>query len=113
MNPLLIGILAFIGVATLVGGAVMLFSQPQTSRLEDRLDLLTGAASPANKENPLKDNSVLARPLDDAPTMLAQLAREVRQLRSALRAGRHVAHRGQAGRSRWSWGWPDVPWRWP
>jgi len=73
MNPLLVGILAFIGVATLVGGALMLFSKPQTSRLEDRLNLFTGVASPASRENMLKDNSVLARPLDDAPNMLAQL----------------------------------------
>ncbi len=72
MNPLLIGILAFIGVAALVGGAVMLFSQPQASRLEDRLDILTGVAAPAGKDNMLKDNSVLARPLDDAPGMLAE-----------------------------------------
>ena len=73
MNPLLIGTLAFIGVTTLVGGAVMLFSQPRTSRLEDRLDILTGVASPTNKDNLLKDNSVLARPLDDVPNVLAQL----------------------------------------
>ena len=51
MNPLLVGILAFIGVATLVGGVVMLVSQPRTSRLEDRLDLLTGAASPSCRCN--------------------------------------------------------------
>jgi tight adherence protein B len=72
VNPLLVGILAFLGVATLVGGAAMLLFQPRTSRLEDRLDILTGAASPSSKENMLKDNSVLARPLDDAPTMLAR-----------------------------------------
>jgi tight adherence protein B len=73
MNPLVIGILAFLGVATIVGGAAMLLSKPQSSRLEDRLDILTGAAAPTSKDNPLKDNSVLSRPLDDAPTMLAQL----------------------------------------
>ena len=73
MNPLLIGILAFVGIATLVGGVAMLFAQPQSSRLEDRLDVLTGVASPSGKDDPLKDNSVLSRPLDDAPTMLAQL----------------------------------------
>jgi tight adherence protein B len=72
VNPLLIGIMAFIGVATLVGGAVMLFSQPKGSRIEDRLDILTGAASPTGKDDLLKDNSVLARPLDDAPGMLAE-----------------------------------------
>jgi tight adherence protein B len=74
MSPLLIGILAFVGVATLVGGAVLLFAAPPASKLEDRLDVLTGtgAAAMAAKDGLLKDNSVLARPLDDAPTMLAQ-----------------------------------------
>jgi tight adherence protein B len=73
MSPLILGILAFVGVATLVGGAALLFAPPPASRLEDRLQMLTTAgASAAAKENLLKDNSVLARPLDDAPTMLAQ-----------------------------------------
>ncbi len=72
MNPLFIGILIFIGVTTIVGGAVMLFSQPKGSRIEDRLDVLTGAASPTGKDDMLKDNSVLSRPLDDAPNMLAR-----------------------------------------
>ena len=73
MNSLLVGMLAFLGATTIVGGVVLLFSQPRTSRLEDRLDILTGVASPSAKENALKDNSVLARPLDDAPNVLAQL----------------------------------------
>jgi tight adherence protein B len=72
MNPLWLGILAFLGVTALVGGAAMYLFQPQTSRLEDRLDILTGVASPTGKENLLKDNNVLARPLDDAPNMLAR-----------------------------------------
>jgi tight adherence protein B len=73
MSPLFIGILAFVGIATLVGGVAMLFSKPQSSRLEDRLDILTGVASPSSKDDLLKDNSVLSRPLDDAPNLLAQL----------------------------------------
>ena len=51
----------------------MLFSQPQKSRIEDRLDILTGVVSPSATEQLLKDNSVLSRPLDDAPNMLAKL----------------------------------------
>jgi tight adherence protein B len=72
MSPLLIGILAFVGVATLVGGIALLFMAPPASRLEDRLDVLTGTGASAAKDNLLKDNSVLSRPLDDAPTMFAQ-----------------------------------------
>jgi tight adherence protein B len=37
------------------------------SRIENRLDLLTGAAAPAAKENLLKQSSVLAQPLDKVP----------------------------------------------
>jgi len=73
MNPMLIGVLVFLGITALVGGVVMLFSQPQASRLETRLDILTGVAAPTAKEELLKDNSVLSRPLDDAPNLLAQI----------------------------------------
>lgn len=73
MPPLLVGLLAFLGIAALVGGVAMLFSQPQKSRIEDRLDILTGVVSPSATEQLLKDNSVLSRPLDDAPNMLAKL----------------------------------------
>jgi tight adherence protein B len=70
---LVLGILAFIGVATLVGGAALLFSAPPASKLEDRLSVLTNTgSSAAAKDNLLKNNSVLSRPLDDAPNMLAQ-----------------------------------------
>ena len=72
MNPMLIGILAFVGVSTIVGGVALLFAGPKTSKIEDRLDILAGIASPTNKDAAIKDNSVLSRPLDDAPTMLAQ-----------------------------------------
>ena len=47
MSPLLIGILAFVGVATLVGGVALLFMAPPATRLEDRLDVLTGTGSAA------------------------------------------------------------------
>ena len=67
--------MAFVGVATLVGGAAMLFAKPPASKLEDRLDVLTGAGSAAAKDGLLKDNSVLSRPLDDAPHMLATCSR--------------------------------------
>ncbi len=72
MSPLVLAILAFVAVATLVGGAVMLFAKPPASKLEDRLDVLTNTNAAAGKDNLLKDNSVLSRPLDDAPHMLAQ-----------------------------------------
>ena len=68
MSPLLIGILAFVGVAALVGGAALLLARQAVA--EDRgpaghADGHRGAA--AAKDEPVKDASVLARPLDDAP----------------------------------------------
>jgi tight adherence protein B len=71
MSPLIIGLVSFVGVATMVGGVALLLNAPKASKVEDRLDVLAGITSPANKD-PLKDNSVLSRPLDDAPNMLAQ-----------------------------------------
>jgi tight adherence protein B len=70
VNPLLIAIAAFVGVAALVGGLAMILRQKPGSRIEDRLDLLTGAAPPAAKEGLLKQSSVLARPLDNVPSFL-------------------------------------------
>lgn len=66
MSPLVIAIAAFVGVAALVGGlAVMLRGQPE-SKIEDRLDMLTGSNTPAAaKEGLLKPASVLAEPLEE------------------------------------------------
>ncbi len=51
----------------------MLFMAPETSRVSDRLDLLTGiGGSSGSKGDLLKDNSVLSRPLDEGPNMIAQ-----------------------------------------
>ena len=67
MNPLLIAIAAFVGVAALVGGLAMIMRQKPSNRIEDRLDLLTGAATPAAKEGLLKQSSVLIQSLDKVP----------------------------------------------
>jgi tight adherence protein B len=103
-HSLIVIILAFVGVATLVGGVAMLFSKPRASRLEDRLDILTGTAAPSSKENLLKDNSVLARPLDDAPSMLAEWFQKFgnfkllfEQADTALTAGRLAAFSAALG----------------
>jgi tight adherence protein B len=64
MSPLLIAVAAFVGVAALVGSVAMIFRAPSASRVENRLDLLTGANTPAVKEGLTKQASVLAKPLD-------------------------------------------------
>jgi tight adherence protein B len=70
VNPLLIAIAAFVGVAALVGGLAMILRQKPGNRIEDRLDLLTGAATPAAKEGLLKHSSVLVQSLDKVPGFL-------------------------------------------
>ena len=74
MNPLFLAIIAFVGVFAVVGGVAMLLSQKPASRIEDRLDLLTGANTPATaKDGLMKQSSVLARPLDQGPALLDSL----------------------------------------
>jgi len=68
VNPFLIAIAAFVGVAALVGGLAMIVRGKPGNRIEDRLDMLTGAAAPAAKGGLLKQSTVLARPLDNVPS---------------------------------------------
>ncbi len=68
MNPIFIALLAFIGVAAIVGGAALLWRDKPQQKIEDRLDLLTGANTPsAAKDGLAKESSILAQPLDDRP----------------------------------------------
>ena len=69
MNPLLLGLIAFLGVTSLVGGLALLWYGKPGNQVEDRLDLLTGAR-PSAKDNLLKQSSVLNRPLDQTPALL-------------------------------------------
>ena len=64
---------AFVGVAALVGGVALLFRDHPSSRVEGRLEMLTGVASPASREKLLKKNSVLTQPLDAMPGALEEL----------------------------------------
>lgn len=74
MSPLLIALAAFIGVAALVGGVAVILRDKPASKVEDRLDLLTGTTSPAGAKDMLnKPASVLAQPLDNAPGFFDRL----------------------------------------
>jgi tight adherence protein B len=74
VNTLVLGIMVFIGVAALVVGVASAFSNKGSTRVEDRLDLLTGnGSSILGRDNALKESSVLARPLDEAPALLESL----------------------------------------
>ncbi len=68
MNPALIAVLVFAGVAALVGGAALLLRNEPGNKVADRLDLLTGVMSPSAAKDALaKEGSILTQPLDDKP----------------------------------------------
>ncbi len=69
MDPMLIGIIAFIGVTALVGGATLLLREKPSNRIEDRLDILTGTSIPTSKDG-AKEASILSQPLDDRRSIL-------------------------------------------
>ena len=67
MNVLLIAVAAFVGVAAMVGGAALLLRDKPVSKIEDRLDLLTGVNTFGGKGAAAKEASILTQPLDDKP----------------------------------------------
>ncbi len=72
MSPLIIGIVAFVGVTALVGGVAMVFHGRAPSKVEDRLDVLTGVNTHSSAAN-MKESSVLAQPLDSMPGLAERL----------------------------------------
>ncbi len=73
MSPILIAIAAFVGVTALVGGVAMLVLDRPSAKIEDRLQLLAGASSPAAKDF-AKQATLLMEPLDSKPGLLKTLA---------------------------------------
>jgi tight adherence protein B len=72
MNLFIIGIIAFVGVSTLVlGGAMLLRSKP-VSKIEDRLDMITGANTPAALKEALGKQSVLNQPLNEQFSFISE-----------------------------------------
>jgi tight adherence protein B len=69
LGLLLIATLAFIGVSALVGGIVLLVRDKPASKIEDRLNLLTGVSMPTTKDGMGKEASILAQPLDNKPSI--------------------------------------------
>ncbi len=67
MELLTIGIAVFVGITALVGGVATMMRGKPANKVEDRLDLLTGATSPAANGRSPKEATVLARPLDRGP----------------------------------------------
>jgi tight adherence protein B len=64
MSPLLLGIVLFLGVAAIAGGAILFFRDEPSTRLEDRLSVLTGASDARGAKDKLKQNSLLSQVRD-------------------------------------------------
>ena len=78
MTILLIAAAAFVGVAALVGGLTMLLNQEPSSKIEERLEVLTGAKLPgAGEKSRLKEKSLLAEPLDSQPGLAERVMNRV------------------------------------
>jgi tight adherence protein B len=70
-----LALLAFVGVAALVGGASLLLRDKPQNRLEDRLNLLTGVTSAAAAKEALgNEASILSQPLDEKPGFIDAFA---------------------------------------
>lgn len=72
MSPLIIAIVAFVGVTSLVGGVAMVLNGRAPSKVEDRLDVLTGASTHSSAAD-MKETSVLTQPLDSMPGFAERL----------------------------------------
>src|SRR5687767_2180077 len=74
---------SFIGVACLVGGvASVMFRSESATAVENRLDVLTGAAQPAAKKQ--AEANLLASPLNDVPSVLEEFVLKFFNLRAFL-----------------------------
>jgi tight adherence protein B len=69
VSTLLIAVLVFFAVAAMVGGVALSWRDKPSSRVEDRLSLLTGVGNPA-KEVQAKEASILSQPLEDSEGFL-------------------------------------------
>jgi tight adherence protein B len=76
MTPtLLISIVAFVGVAALVGGVAMAMRDKSDKGIEQRLDVLTGLSSPASVQESVLKGGLLSASLDAAPSIIDEILR--------------------------------------
>ncbi len=73
MTPLIVAAAAFIGVAALVGGVALLLRPESDSAVENRLDILTGAAGPASEKILQEKTGLLTGALDSDEGPLERL----------------------------------------
>jgi tight adherence protein B len=79
MSSLLIAVAAFVAVSALVGGVAMMLRDKPSSRIEDRLDVMTGLASPSAAKG-ASEHSVLTQPLDNVPGFFETLLGRFRNI---------------------------------
>ncbi|MBN2218325.1 MAG: type II secretion system F family protein [Pirellulales bacterium] len=72
MTTLLIAIAVFVAVSALVGGVALLVRDKPVTRVEDRLDIMTGQGSAA-KEKLATQTSILNEPLEDRPGLMEKI----------------------------------------
>lgn len=76
---------AFIGVACLVGGvATLVLRSGGDVEIENRLDVLTGAASPTAGKGKANEPKLLSTPLNDVPNFMEEFVKRFFNLRSFL-----------------------------
>lgn len=74
MSPaILIAILVFVGIAAVVGAAGLLLGGDRSEKLEDRLDVLTGAKAATRGGEGQASPSVLAKPLEFRENILEKI----------------------------------------
>ncbi|HEX5105816.1 MAG TPA: type II secretion system F family protein [Pirellulaceae bacterium] len=84
MLTILIIAASFIGVACLVGGvASLMFRGESATAMEERLDVLTGAAAPSAAKKQA-ETKLLASPLNDVPSVLEEFVLKFFNLRAFL-----------------------------
>lgn len=79
MSAILIPIAAFVGVAAIVGALALLLRGDNSTRVEDRLAMLTSGRSGAGGNGP-QQSSVLSQPLDTTQNALAEFLAKFRNL---------------------------------
>lgn len=78
ISPLILGIVAFVGVTALVGGVALVLRDKPASKVEDRLDIMTrlGGSGDA-KGGAKKKATLLSQPLDQMPGMFETVLKRV------------------------------------
>src|SRR5688500_515819 len=75
MTPIIVSVVAFVGVAALVGAVATFFRGDSASKIEDRLDILAGLNNPAKGKGAVKQ-SLIAQ-LNTAPNLIDALMRRL------------------------------------